>query len=85
MELLKGVGLVTAVVALPDYGGLVFSGRREMPVEAVVRGVEFSVQIPFYKGFIKVPFQDLVPFFRPNKGLFGHSGPEFSGSFMDSL
>src|SRR5690606_28800050 len=48
--------------------------RFDMPVEAVVAGVQLSADEPFCER--RMPFKDMVEFLKPGKLTFGEIAPE---------
>src|SRR3546814_17906682 len=52
----------------------------QMPVYAILSNIQPAALEPFHIRFLKIPFQDLVPFFPPPE-LPGHFAPESFGIF----
>ena len=63
VEVPVGVGLPVAGLAYPDERGLVAARPLDVPVDAVVRGVELPADEPLRVG--RVPLEHLVPLHEP--------------------
>ena len=68
-----GIDLPIPRLPFPDDGGLVAAGRVQMPVDAVVSGVEPAAAEPL--GIGRLPIQDLIPGLEPVQ-FGGKGGPE---------
>jgi hypothetical protein len=63
------------IIRFEDDGSLVFPDGQ-MPIQAVLRNVEFGSLEPFNLWFFEIPFQYLVPTLTPLKVLFSDLLPE---------
>ena len=63
VQVLISQDATVARLALPNDGRFVFSPRRQVPVEAVVRGVDLSADEPLRFGHLTL--KDVVPFLEP--------------------
>src|SRR5260370_40221955 len=71
-----------ARLALEDDGGFVAAPALQVPVDAVVAGIDLGADEPFGPGH--VPLEDLVPRLEPIDG-FGLLGPECLGVGLGTL
>jgi hypothetical protein len=65
MQLMVGQRSFLYWLSLPNQGRLVSPRTSEMPIEAVLRDVQFSAHKPLSKWFL--PLKDALPFLLPNK------------------
>ncbi len=74
MQFLIGDGTLIAGLAFPNECGLVLTRCREMPVQAVIAGINFATGEPF--GRWRVPFKRLRKRTKPSEFLPAHIAPE---------
>ena len=79
VQFLKSDLAFVARLTLPEDGNLVFAGRLQVPVQAVVRGVDLAADEPFDKR--RVPFKNVRPLLEPGQLAFGELSPELLGRF----
>ena len=77
LKLSVGIGFaLSRVIAFPEQRDVAAAAGFNVPVDAVVAGVELATEIPGDFGLLVVVLPNGVPLFEPSDPLFGLLGPE---------